>query len=347
MAAAPFFLHPAMAAPLDALTTAKAPDEGKLQLEIAYDAVNNTLDVLKIRAKDPVYGGTAVGDYSGYHARADYGLTSRLSIAGELWQRKITNPGETAAIDSWNISGKYRFLGNNEPVGLALRVSAWGDSSGTLKKNSPTQVLGRTVQTVTVNSPSDRQLQADLIGTWTLSPRTEWSAFVGAGTSQVDVAGLSATTVRNGCPYNLTFTQTMVTVTQAISPCGGVSNVTATNPDSTLQEFSYRSTYYQAGTMLQWHHDGWQIRGGYLFRHLNRQNVDALLTSRGGIPYQTNHIVTIDVARRVTRNIAAFVRGQAMSNQFVGEIPFSYNSATANKFGRLYGYASFGVMLSL
>ena len=35
-----------------------------------------------------------------------------------------------------------------------------------------------------------------------------------------------------------------------------------------------------------------------------------------------------------------------MSNQFVGEIPFAYNSVTAAKFSNRYGLASVGFMQS-
>jgi len=53
----------AQAAPLDAFLAADthlSPWQG--QAEIAYDAVNSTVDLLKIRAKDPVYGGSNVGN---------------------------------------------------------------------------------------------------------------------------------------------------------------------------------------------------------------------------------------------------------------------------------------------
>jgi hypothetical protein len=95
--------------------------------------------------------------------------------------------------------------------------------------------------------------------------------------------------------------------------------------------------------MWQWQSGLWALRAGYQFQHLNRTNVDDLIVSRGGVSYQNNHIVVADVFRKVSNNTAVFVRGQAMSNQFVGEIPFVYNSVTASKFGRRYGLVSMGV----
>lgn len=335
----------AMAAPLDVFLTTKITTDGKLKIEAAYDAVNNTLDVLKIRAKDPQYGGTTVGDYSGYHVRAAYGLTKDLAVEGELWQRKISNPGDSATIDSWKVSGQYRFYGSGKPVDLALRLGAWGDSAGTLRKMTPTQVFGQTAQTITVNSPKDLQLQADLIGTWALTSRLDWSGFLGAGSSQVEVAGLSATATSGGCNFNLTFTQTTA-IAQLAAPCGGLLQATLVTPTTALQELTYRSLFYQAGTNVRWHKHGWEVSAGYLFRHLKRQNVDSLIAARGGIAYPNNQLFSLEISNRLTRNITAFARGQAMTNQFVGEIPFTYNGFTASKFGRLYGYASFGAVMT-
>jgi hypothetical protein len=41
-----------------------------------------------------------------------------------------------------------------------------------------------------------------------------------------------------------------------------------------------------------------------------------------------------------------FVRGQAMSNQMLSEMPLLYNSLTARRFNERYGILSAGVMAS-
>ena len=40
-------------------------------------------------------------------------------------------------------------------------------------------------------------------------------------------------------------------------------------------------------------------------------------------------------------------RAQLMSNQFVGDIPFTYDGFTAGKFDRRYGFVSFGMLFAL
>lgn len=335
------------AAPLDALLSAdQFLHAGEFRAEAGYDAMNDTLDVLGIRAKDPLYAGTNVGDYSGLHLRLGYALTDRLSLEGGAWQRKISYRTDKEALGSWQVAGQYRIWGDKySKTHFALRASAWGDQAPSLTKSTPTLVGGRNVNRVTINSPRDSQVQADAIGTWRLTRRASLSAFVGAGRSRVSTGDMSANyTDGNGCNYNLAFAATGTSVRLA-APCGDLLAAFVTTPQSMLQEFSYKASYYQLGGMWQWHNENWALRGGYQFQQLRRANVDALIASRGGVSYQSNHVVVADVMRKVSNHVAVFARGQVMSNQFVGEIPFTYNSATASKFARRYGIASFGVVM--
>lgn len=319
-----------------------------MAFEVSYDAMNNTLDVLGVRAKDPQYAGTNVGDYSGAHVRAGYALTDNLSLHGGYWQRKIAYRQDNESIDSWQAAVQYRLYGDgNSDQHYAIRLGAWGNQSGELRKTSPTLYMGKSLNSVTINSPKDAQIQLDAIGTWTLAEQTEFSAFAGGGSSRVTTGNMAANyTDSAGCNYNLTFTPDGTSGVLA-APCAApvvITSFTTTLP--VVQEFSYRSSYYQLGGMLQWQKNDWTLRGGYQFQNLNRNNVDALIVSRGGVAYKSNHIIVGEVSYKLMPKAAVFVRGQVMSNQFVGEIPFSYNGASASKFSRRYGFASFGVNLA-
>lgn len=343
--------HALYAAPLDAFLTAHPTHHaGEMTLELAYDAMNNTLDVLGVRANDPLYANTNVGDYSGAHVRAAYGLTDDLSLDGGYWQRKIAYRQDNETLQSWQAAAQYRVYGDvNSAAQYALRLSAWGDQAGTLNKSSPTLFAGKTINAVSVASPQDKQFQLDAIGTWQLTKQTEVSAFAGLGSSEVTTGNMTANYTRAaGCNYNLTFTPTGTSgqLVPGTCPPGTAIVITSfTTPLPVVQEFSYRSSYYQLGGMMQWVNQDWRLRGGYQFQSLKRGNVDALVVSRGGVVYNTNHTVLAEVAYKITQNTALFARGQIMSNQFVGEIPFVYNGVTASKFSRRYGMASFGVMM--
>lgn len=334
------------AAPLDALLSAHPfRQAGGMAFEISYDAMNNTLDVLGVRAKDAQYTGTNVGDYAGAHVRAGYALTDNLSLDGGYAKRKISYRTDNESIDSWQVAAQYRLYGDESSAAhYAVRLGVWGNQSGELSKTSPTLFMGKTLNSVTVSNPQDAQIQLDTIGTWKLAEQTELSAFAGAGSSWVGTGNMTANyTSGAGCNYNLTFAPDGTSGT-LVGPCTGsvvITNFTTTQ--SITQEFSYRSNYYQLGGSLRWQKNDWVLRGGYQFQHLNRNNVDALIVSSGGVAYKNNHILLADVFYKLMPKVAVFTRVQVMSNQFVGEIPFSYNQVTSNKFNRRYGFASFGV----
>lgn len=341
----------AVAAPLDAFLAADQHlAVREFRLEAGYDAVNKTLDVFKVRDNDPLYGGTSVGDYRGTHLRATYSPLERWSIEGGLWQRKISYRVDDENISSWQTAVQYRLFesGYTSSTSYALRLSAWGNRASSLNKSSPTTLLDRTLDTLSVSNPTDHQLDLNLLATWRLSDRTEASVFIGAGKSRVGVDSISGSyTAADGCRYNLAFLATTV-VAKLASPCGGFIDATVTSAVSydIQREASYNASYVQLGGMWQWHNLDWRLTGGYHFQKLSRDHVDDLVTGRGGTSYRNNHILIGEVARKIGKNSAVFVRGQLMSNQFVGEIPFAYNSLTASKFSSRYGLASFGVMLA-
>lgn len=336
----------ANAAPLDALLTAKPFHQaGDLAFELGYDAMNNTLDVFGVRAQDAQYAGTNVGDYAGVHLRAGFALTDHLSLDGGYAKRKITYRPDTETLESWQAAVQYHLYGDdNSAANYAVRLGIWGNQTGELRKTSPTSFMGKTLNSLSLSNPQDAQIQFDTLGSWKIAEQTELSAFVGAGSSWVATGNMTASyTNGSGCIYNITFSPEGTTGELA-SPCA--TSIVITNfstSDSFTQELTYRSSYYQLGGMVRWHQDNLTLRGGYQFQNLNRGSVDTLISSGGGTVYRINHIIVADVSYQLAANAAVFIRGQVMSNQFVGEIPFAYNSITASKFSRQYGFASVGV----
>lgn len=333
---------PLGAAPLDALLDAIPHDRpGTFKLEFGVDAVNKTLDIFNIRANDPVYGGTNVGDYKGLHLRAGYGLTERLWLEGGLWQRSIAYRTDTENITSWQTALQYRLTERNRQEGqYAVRLSLWGNQSPVVNKASPTTLPGINLQSVSVRNPQDLQLQADLIGTWPVKDSGfVLSAFAGGGVSRVTTGALSG--MVNGCNYNI-YSGNFGTTAILSAPCGALLSATLNSPSTAAQWLSYTSRYYQLGGKVQWEQGDWQAALGYQYLFHARDQIDAAIVQRGGVAYKNNHILIAEVARRLSRDFTLFARAQVMRNQFNGEMPFTYNSVTANKFGQLYGFATFG-----
>ena len=345
-------LAPAFAAPMDAFLSANQNNiVGAVELEAAYDLVNSTVDVFKIRDKDAIYAGTNVGDYRGGHLRAGVALTPRIWIDGGFWERQLDYRDDTVKIKTWQLAAQYKLLdGVGYRPSIALRAGAWGNYSNQLKKTSVTSVLGQTLNSVTVDSPKDNQFQIDLIGTSAIFAHTELSMFVGAGTSRVSVGDVSATSTVGGCPYNLALGATEVVATLA-RPCGNIASSSITVPNSAYgidinNEAQYSANFAHAGLMLNWKKDDWQLRGGYQYQYLKRKQIDDAISARGGSSYQSNHTLVGEVKYQVIKEAAVFLRGHYMTNQFVGEIPFAYNTLTASRFGKRYGFLSAGVLVT-
>lgn len=347
------FLSPAVAAPLDAFLSAnQSSTPGEVQVEAAYDLVNSTVDFLKIRDNDADYSGTNVGDYHGAHVRAGVAITPRLWLDGALWERRIDHRSDLAKIHSWQLAAQYKLLeGSGYQPSVAVRLGAWGNYADELKKSSPTTVRGVTLNSVNVSDPKDIQYQLDLIGTSKILENTELSMFVGAGASRVTLGSVTATTTQNGCNYNLALgpTEVVGTLAQLCNASLVVDRFTAQNSAFGIdinKEAQYNASYVHGGLMLKWNKEDWQVRAGYQYQLLNRHQVDDTIKSRGGITSQSNHILIGEVMYKILHNTALFVRGQYMTNQFTGELPFAYNTLTSSRFDKRYGILSTGLVIT-
>ncbi|MDO8248191.1 MAG: hypothetical protein Q7T78_00530 [Rhodoferax sp.] len=338
---------PAHAAPLDAFLSANQNSTpGDVQIEAAYDLVNSTVDFLKIRDNDASFTGTNVGDYHGAHVRAGVAITPKLWVDGALWQRRIDYRTDLATINTWQLAGQYKLLeGAGYLPSVAVRLGTWGNYADELKKSSPTTVRGVTLNSVNVAKPQDVQYQLDVIGTSKIFDNTELSVFAGGGASEVSLDSVTGTTRLNGCNYNVVFGPTNVvgmcsTNTDSFSIPNSLYGIDINN------EAQYNATFLSGGLMLKWQKQDWQVRGGYQYQSFNRNQIDSTITSRGGVAYQSNHILLGDVMYRLFSNTAIFVRGQYMTNQFTGEIPLAYNTLTASRFNKRYGILSAGLVVA-
>ena len=335
---------PVLAAPLDALLTAKhATTPGEIELEVGYDLVNGAVDVFNIRGSDATYAGTNVGDYHGAHVRGGIALSPDVWLDGALWQRRLDYRADQLGINSWQVGAQYKLLGDEggRQPSVAVRMGAWGNYSDGLNKSSPTTVRGQTLSTVQISQPKDVQVQLDLIGTTRIFDNTEISMFGAVGASQVSIKSVSGTATLDGCDYTLSFTPSAV-----VGQCSNGDGFSVPNSVygvDVYNEAQYKARFFSGGLSLNWQQQNWQLRGGYQFQRITRQQIDKTIQTRGGVAYQSNHILIGELMYRVLQNAAVFVRGQYMTNQFVGEIPLAYNTMTANRFDKHYGILSTGL----
>lgn len=344
------FALPAAAAPLDAFLTA-TPDQSKPLgfIEVGNDHMNSQLDFFKIKEDDPTTAGTQAGDYRGVHVRGGFRPFDAAWVSGSLWQRNVSDATDSYDYTSWQVSGQYRFLkASGKLPALAMRLSAWGNYAPQTQSNTPVTVPGAILNTVKITQPKDQQLQADLVGTWQLSPQTDVSVVVGGGSTKLSYGALSATNTLNGCDYNLTFVGNAISGTLA-APCAQDVYLLDIFDDSgrfgidVANEIAWRGNFVQAGINSLWQRGPWTVQMGYLFHLVKRRAVDDILKSRGQTSYTHNHNIAVQANYQLTPNLSVFGRGQLTSNLFFNDIPVAYNSSTAERFGSKYSVFSVGL----
>ncbi|MEO5347985.1 MAG: hypothetical protein H7834_16660 [Magnetococcus sp. YQC-9] len=180
----------------------------------------------------------------------------------------------------------------------------------------------------------------------------EWSGSA-AGNFQLKQAsengknGIKATCMTSdGCAYG--FSDSQGNAFAGVLPQGDsfpVMSVAGVTVPSGLN-IGYDSTFYQLGGSIAWMSPEWRARLGYRFVKWNR-DVDEAVTQLGKNVIDTNHLLTGEIGYKppfpLFEHAGFFVRGQLMKNQFVGEVPFSYNAFSAHKFDHRYGLITLGV----
>jgi hypothetical protein len=341
----------AVAAPLDALLTA-LPDQaiGSGFVEVATDHMNQSLDIFRVRDSNPLTAGTKAGDYQGLQLGFGLRASDAIWLTGRFWQRGISDSVDSYRYNSWQLAGQYRF---NEASGampaVALRVTAWGNYAAEVASNTPVTVPGAILNTVKITSPADRQLQADLIGTWKLTPVSEVSLVLSAGSTQLSYGALSGTTQRNGCNYNVSFNGNDIFGTLA-QPCNVGGAVIQQFYDSSgsygvdvAKEIAWQGRFVQAGVNGTWRTGPWKLTGAYLVHAVRRESVDAILAARGNQAFTQNQHITLAADYRFNAHLTAFTRVQLTSNLFFDDVPVTYNSATSARFGSKYSLFTVGM----
>lgn len=342
---------PAAAAPLDALLTATPmADGGRVRMELGADKLARSLDFSTVREGDPARPTTRSGDYQGLQLTGTLRLADGLWLGGGLWQRRIDGDQDRYRYRSWLLSGQWRFMeaAAARPA-LALRLAAWGSRASETRTTTPVQVPGAVLDTVTVSHPSDRQLQADLIATWRLGPRWDASAVLGAGRTRLAYGALAATTTRNGCHYDLTFTGNDI-FGELNAPCTSSSGVIRQFFDSSgdygvdvANEIAWRGRFVQAGVNATWRDGPWSAAAGLLWHAARRDAVDRILASRGDPVHERNRTLLLDGAYAYTPQLSVFARLRLSSHLFLDEIPVTYNSSTSANFGSGFSVITLGV----
>lgn len=345
-----------LAAPNDLFLQAndfKAQDSA-LQLTVALDAVNDTIDVFDMRQSEGVSGER--GDYIGGHIAAEYQLNPKWSIEGSYYYRDIDLAPDTNTIHSALLGVRYQpelpFLAHNDAI--AFRASVWGNRSDELTKSSPTRVNTHTFDQVSVTKPQDLQLQFDALFSRKIDHMNQVNAFASLGYSKVEIENLKMRTLYQGCLADINVGSNNQYTGQLAAPCkiGGSTvhqlEITGDAKDYGLEvdkDLNYDSYFASLGGSWNWRYQQFESQIAYQYQYLWRQDIDDRVAQFGNSAIKDNHQLGLKLSYDLNPKMSAFVQGELYQHNFVGQIPFLYNGTTASRLDKRYGLASIGLRL--
>lgn len=324
-----------------------------LKINVAVDAVNETIDVLNLRDSSGSNSSENTGDYFGGHISAEYKFSPNLKAEVEYWERQIDVASDTNTINSWLVGTTYYpelHLAKKDQI--ALRASAWGNFSDELNKNSPTSVNGRTFNRFSVTNPNDIQFQLDGIFSRKLDFMNQLNAFASLGYSKVSVESLKAQARLQGCSINLDIDSSNQYQGELASPCTvGNATINQLEVSGNASEFginvqddlNYDAYFTNIGGSWNWRYQKFESQWGYQYQRLWRNNVDDRVSRFGSQAVKDNHTIAVKVSYDYSPKITPFFEAQYFVRNFVGTIPFIYNGVTASRLDQAYGLATLGV----
>lgn len=346
----------AYAAPDDVFLQAE-PASGEFstfRAEGSYDMVNSTVDVFNLRGSQGMPDNA--GDYRGGRLMLGYKLSPTWSASAAYWRRGIDYGQDNNRIHTWMLALYYDPLAEPGARDRALfRFSAWGDYAAALQRSSSLRAGAASLTGVTIRHANDVQAQADLIVSGELSERNRLTGFFGLGISRVSMSSLNARLQMGSCQFNVDIGSNNAGTGTLLAPCR-VGNTTINSASLPVngaqfgvdvgQDFNYTSGYVNLGGSWRWKYDRFSTLLGYQFQYLIRNHIDSRVSAAGYSAIKTNHTLGLELGYAVTKNVDVFMRAQASVYNFVGTIPFLYNTAAAGRLDRAYGYASIGVRFS-
>jgi hypothetical protein len=334
---------------LDAFLTA-TPEQiaPKATLEVSSDHMNQQLDFFNIRDSIALAAGTQAGDYHGAHLAGAWRVLDNAWLSASLWQRNLNGLSDTYNFTSWQVSGLYRFMEGREKVpALALRLSTWGNYASEIGSNFPANAgvnillpANTKLQSIKVTDPADKNLQADLIGSWKLTPASDISFLFSAGSTQLSYGELSGSLINAGKVYQFPSIGSPSTVATASDGSQILANTSKIN---VANELAWRGNFIQAGINAAWNHGPWTLRAGYLFYAVQRDAIDDILASRGWSAYTQTRTIALEANYRVHPHLSVFARSQLSDALIFNEMPVAYNTFSADLFGGKYSIYSVGL----
>lgn len=308
--------------------------KGRLEVTPYYEAVNSAIDVFNFRDKEEKATGTKLGTFGDYSAKGlmiNFGLFDRATFHFNGQCRGIDYSRDTMDIESFNTSLRYNFYaGNGILPTLAIEPHFYFNrghnisysGTATIKKTGEGWGIeyGPFPYSITAGGLKDK----------------DWGFSLLASKRIYSMIGL-----------NLFYRYDRITVGSEIK-----LSLPADLDEKIASEWSkwdqikegltsseYKETDHSLGVgLIMTPGENWIISGSYRFVMVSRDIDDIIARD-----YRTNNILKGRITYFVSSWMGISLDATYFSNRLIGEIPFLYNSLTAHRYDRPYGFAGLSI----
>lgn len=318
---------------------------GELELKVGIEAVNDTIDILKIKESEfssSTSGFDSLGDMTGVDLGLKY-QSDRFALMVDLNQKRLDYSGSTLINDFYQVRGRYAIY-DGERFGLSLEGGYETNKAKDLYiKDIKTinDTLKRVFPSQTIVFTNDMITYSDDGSTSTVS--LAQSPYVALINNKDEAFFIKAIASIKGA--NSTF-----------DIFGGYKQIKIQNniDSSIAYEDGLKDDIADGDLSVTYKHnreDGMAFGGvafGYDWGRLNtsiKYQYNQMYRISCLKETDTNHIVDVDFLYSLTPNFGVFLGGHIMSNQFNGEIHYLYTKYTKTTFDHKYGYARSGIVM--
>jgi hypothetical protein len=326
-------------------------------IEGGYDFTNDTVDYSPNKSDGGYLAPVDRQRYEGSHIAGKLNLNPYVTVDGMLWRRKIVSLRDSYDLTSYQAAIQYTLPTEWREHRFAIRAGLWSNTSSILEKNSYTRYQDYLFTSASLHDPEDQQAQLNLIVSRPFFPGFSGSFFTGVGLSRVNFGWLEGEIKsKEGCRYHFQLIDDVGEIDQ-LGLCGSVTRLKMRLPtDEAIKnnlgsnpatELSYNATFWQIGGNLLWQRGRWQTHTGYYYQQFDRGSLDERIRELGLTSHTSSHTIQTRIEYLLGKQLGIFLRGEYMSNRLLNMIPFTYNSYTADKFGKSGLLFSTGLRLTL
>lgn len=323
------------------------PKNGEITLNLGYELVNDTVDVLNI--KESEFGGSSqnidsLGDMQGFEMGIGYSFKDDFYLSASFNQKHLQYSGSTLVNTNVDLFLRYQVY-ENDTLSVAVDGGYEYNRAKDLQMRD-IDVINSNLNKIAPDNHAEISPDGDTL-TYTDSSGTRTSPLTLDPYASLENAKDEAFYFRAISSFK--------TKTILFDLFAGYKQIKIdyTIDSSLAHEASLQTELEQNnfGTITNSREDG-MLFAGFAFRHQlgslystfaykynSMQRIECLEETN------SNHLVDVNLFYSLTPKFALYVGAHAMTNQFNGEINYLYTRYTKTTFDHPYGYVNVGTVI--